>query len=98
MRRLVEVLPDTLECTQEAQSLQESIQAELKRVHARAEFEEAYTKRLIQRQQQCRSMSILLQGNVADQFEQIRKPVLELLRVLDHKERHLKDEIVAVSL
>ncbi len=96
MRRLVEVLPDTLECTREAQTLEDSIQAEMRKVRARAEFEEAYIIRLLERQRQCKAMSTLLQGNVSEQYENMRKPVLELLRLLDAKEKHLKEEIMQV--
>jgi hypothetical protein len=97
MRRLVEILPDTLECTQEAQSLEESIQAELRKVRARAEFEEAYIARLVERQRQCRAMSQVLQENTSEQMELLRAPLLELLRIVDSKEKHLKNEIIEVE-
>ena len=80
MRRLVEVLPETLECTQQASALHDSIQAELRRVRARAEFEEAYIARVIERQQQTRVMSAALQGEIASKFDELRKPVAALLQ------------------
>lgn len=97
MKRLVEVLPDTLQCTQEAQQLEESIQAELRKVRARAEFEEAYIARLVERQRQTRAMSQVLQQNTCEQMELLRAPLLELLRIVDSKEKHLKTEIIDVE-
>ena len=97
MRRLVEVLPETLECTQQASALHDSIQAELRRVRARAEFEEAYIARVIERQQQTRVMSAALQGEIASKFDTLRKPVAALLQALEQRERHLVQTVVHIE-
>ena len=97
MRRLVEVLPETLECTQQASALHDSIQAELRRVRARAEFEEAYIARVIERQQQTRVMSAALQGEITSKFDTLRKPVAALLQALEQRERHLVQAVVQIE-
>jgi hypothetical protein len=97
MRRLVEVLPETLECTQQASALHDSIQAELRKVRARAEFEEAYIARVIERQQQTRLMSAALQGEIVAKFDGLRKPVAALLQALEQRERHLIQNVVQIE-
>jgi hypothetical protein len=97
MRRLVEVLPETLECTQQASALHDSIQAELRRVRARAEFEEAYIARVIERQQQTRVMSAALQGEITSKFDTLRQPVAALLQVLEQRERQLIQTVTQVE-
>ena len=49
-------------------------------MRARAEFEEAYIARVIERQQQTRVMSAALQGEIANKFDELRKPVAALLQ------------------
>jgi len=97
MRRLVEVLPETLECTQQASALHDSIQAELRRVRARAEFEEAYIARVIERQQQTRVMSAALQGEITSKFDTLRQPVAALLQAMEQRERHLVQAVVQIE-
>ena len=97
MRRLVEVLPETLECTQQASALHDSIQAELRRVRARAEFEEAYIARVIERQRQTRVMSAALQGEITSKFDTLRKPVAALFQMLEQRERHLIQTVTQVE-
>eukprot|EP00960_Hanusia_phi_P077293 768673-Hanusia_phi.AAC.7 len=93
MKRLVEVLPDTLECTQEASILNDSIQMEFRRVRAREEFEEAYISRVCERQKQCHAMSIALQSQIRSELEELRQPVRQLLQILDDREAHLLQQV-----
>lgn len=93
-----QVLPDTLAATNEAQRLEDAIQAELHKarpgpllapraqrrrrltgggggqVRARAEFEEAYVARVLERQGQCRQMSAALQTEIAERFQAPARP------------------------
>uniref|UniRef100_A0A7S4PHI3 Calponin-homology (CH) domain-containing protein n=1 Tax=Guillardia theta TaxID=55529 RepID=A0A7S4PHI3_GUITH len=97
MKRLVEVLPDTLECTQEASILNDSIQMEFRRVRAREEFEEAYISRVCERQRQCHGMSIALQSQIRSEFEELRQPVRQLLQILDEREAHLLQQVAEIE-
>ena len=50
------------------QVLQDSIQAELRKVRARADFETAYLRRIMERRAQCEARSLALRQDVAARF------------------------------
>ncbi len=58
-----------------AQVLQESIQAELRKVRARADFEAAYLRRIAERRAQCEARARALQADVSARSESSESPL-----------------------